>query len=423
MFPASYGDSFLVTCQGKENTHILIDMGFKKTYNSYIKQELKNLKANKETISLLVFTHIDADHILGGIGFLADKYMDEKDELVDINEIWYNSYKHLKISKNKIYKEADSPSILHQIVKRGHQRDKEDREVSDISIKQAITLSGLLYKNKFKDIWNKSYSHEAVVIKESSEVLQSINLNEEVKLTVLSPNSENLKNLENKWEKKLLEWGYIEEVPPVEIISDAFEIHMAKKMEEKRRRNSQVSIKQESVDSIVQQPFLPDEEEANGSSIAFMLEFYDKRILFLGDAHASTIESSLRTIMKSEGVSKLKFDAVKIAHHGSKHNTSLELLDIIDTPTYIISTNGKSFKHPDIETIYRIISNNFQNRQIENKKIQLIFNYKPIHLIKQIDDPLLKAKYMYDVSFTNDISKPVREKNTFITINSERENI
>lgn len=428
MFPASFGDSFLITCRGQKNTHIMIDMGFKHTYNNFIKQELKALKSNNDKISLLVFTHIDEDHILGGIGFLQDKADDKSAELIDVDEIWYNSYKHLQFDKKEEMKKKELEKLhlaLNKIVKRGHPRERGVRQVSNISVKQATTLSGLLYKNNYAPIWNKSYAYEAVVVKENNSGLHSIFINEEVKLTVLSPNNQNLKDLEEKWEEKLSEWGFTDKVPQSEIISDAFEIYMANEIEKKKKKNSSISIGEETIEEILKQPFIPDKKEINGSSIAFILEFYDKKVLFLGDSHSETIERSLKKIMEFEGLSKLKFDAVKISHHGSKHNTSLELLNMIETPKYIISTNGrgKGFQHPDIETLYKIVSADFQNRKAENRKIELIFNYKPIHIIGKISVPELQEKYMYDVIFTNDISKAEKEKSTLITITSERKSL
>lgn len=41
MFPASYGDSFLISCIGDTNTHIMVDMGFSTTYDNYISKEIQ----------------------------------------------------------------------------------------------------------------------------------------------------------------------------------------------------------------------------------------------------------------------------------------------------------------------------------------------------------------------------------------------
>src|SRR5690606_38146377 len=91
-------------------------------------------------------------------------------------------------------------------------------------------------------------------------------------------------------------------------------------------------------------------------SIAFILETFDVRILALADSHPYVIEKSLEKAGFSKS-NKLKVDVVKVSHHGSKNNTTCDLLDIIDCNDFIISTNGGSstHTHPDREVIARII--------------------------------------------------------------------
>jgi hypothetical protein len=64
---------------------------------------------------------------------------------------------------------------------------------------------------------------------------------------------------------------------------------------------------------------------------------------------------------------RLRVDAVKVAHHGSKANTSEALLKTIESPAYLISTNGDQFKHPDKDCVARIIK--------LGKPRELWFNY------------------------------------------------
>jgi beta-lactamase superfamily II metal-dependent hydrolase len=52
---------------------------------------------------------------------------------------------------------------------------------------------------------------------------------------------------------------------------------------------------------------------------------------------------------------RLKIDAFKVAHHASQNNLSMELLQLLECPRYIISTNGDHFSHPDRQAIGRII--------------------------------------------------------------------
>ena len=78
-------------------------------------------------------------------------------------------------------------------------------------------------------------------------------------------------------------------------------------------------------------------------------------MLFLGDAHNKTIVEHLVDLGYSSEF-KLNVDIMKVSHHGSKHNTSSQLLSMINAKKYIISTNGSRHSLPDKETIARILA-------------------------------------------------------------------
>ena len=50
-------------------------------------------------------------------------------------------------------------------------------------------------------------------------------------------------------------------------------------------------------------------------------------------------------MLKQRGKQILKVDAVKVAHHGSAGNVSDDLLAMIDSPRFLVSTNGSRFRH------------------------------------------------------------------------------
>ena len=58
VFAAEAGDSFLISFNDEGKKNILIDMGFRSTYNKQIKKELVALNSRGESIDLLVFTHL-----------------------------------------------------------------------------------------------------------------------------------------------------------------------------------------------------------------------------------------------------------------------------------------------------------------------------------------------------------------------------
>ncbi|MDB1123401.1 ComEC/Rec2 family competence protein [Vibrio algarum] len=86
----------------------------------------------------------------------------------------------------------------------------------------------------------------------------------------------------------------------------------------------------------------------NASSLSFILSYMNESILFLSDSLPETINARLEK--------KQKFNIVKVSHHGSKNNTSMELLKKVVCNKFIISTNGpRSYGHPHAETIVRLI--------------------------------------------------------------------
>ncbi|MCF2304895.1 MBL fold metallo-hydrolase [Photobacterium carnosum] len=88
----------------------------------------------------------------------------------------------------------------------------------------------------------------------------------------------------------------------------------------------------------------------NKSSIVLIITHNNINILLLGDAHAKPTCEEL--IKLGYSIKKPIFlDLIKISHHGSKHNTSKELLELVDCTNFYISTNGGNYNHPDKETI------------------------------------------------------------------------
>ena len=74
-------------------------------------------------------------------------------------------------------------------------------------------------------------------------------------------------------------------------------------------------------------------ELANAASIAFILRCDGLSVLMLGDCYPHNVEAYLRNKGYSED-KPLEVDFVKVSHHGSKHNTSNELLDIVKCNHY-----------------------------------------------------------------------------------------
>ena len=121
----------------------------------------------------------------------------------------------------------------------------------------------------------------------------------------------------------------------------------------------------------------------NKASVCLVIEYEQKKVLFLGDSHADDVKEALTESQE------FKFDLVKLSHHGSKHNTSSDLLEIIDCNDYIVSTNSGRYEHPDPETM-KLLSNRAKQKGCV---FNIYLNYPIAELIRQ----RYKEKYREDI--------------------------
>lgn len=97
-----------------------------------------------------------------------------------------------------------------------------------------------------------------------------------------------------------------------------------------------------------------DASRNNRASIVFVLEYAEKRLLFTGDAGAGDILDGLSLYMETQQTEKpVRFDAVKLPHHGSAGNISETWPDVLQSQRYIICADGKP--HPDKLTIAKLL--------------------------------------------------------------------
>ncbi|HDR6311454.1 TPA: MBL fold metallo-hydrolase [Bacillus cereus] len=365
MFEAGNGDSFLIKCIGENLTNILVDFGYSYTYKKHTEKYLKSMATNNQKIDLAIVTHIDQDHISGGIRFFEDNGFADAPNIISVGEVWHNSYRHLDmIETDKLLTEKERKHIdRHSLVV----EQNRDGNETDTSGKQGSRLAANLKHYGYN--WNGSFNGNAILNKQ-----ESIFFNDEVKITVLSPTNKELETLKKTWKKELKI-----KFPTIALNNDTIFDDAVECISLMRRpsnvsnslRDASATINLESLANTV---FQEDDNEINASSITCIIEFNDKKILMLGDSVPSIVEDQLKKIY-GEGDFPIYFDAIKVSHHGSVKNTSSELLNIIDSEHYFISTNGRNYGHPDIETIAKIIvrkdREKFRNIYITNKQSKL----------------------------------------------------
>jgi len=362
MLPADHGDCLFIEYGDSENPHrVLIDGGTQHSY-PLLEKKLKNLSGERIEFELFVITHIDADHIGGSLELLRN--IEDLGKEIVFRDVWFNGWHHIA----------------------GALGPKQGELVTDHLLRRKLS-------------WNRDFEGRAVVVPDNGD-LPVIPLPDGLRLILLSPTWEKLDKLKNEWEKvikgakKKLELGNVKD-------DEKYFTELSGLLGDELPK----------VEALSATPFKTESKAANGSSIAFLAEYDDgekvKRCLFTGDAHVKILQNSIQRFIagkQGEGIeeSKLVLDAFKVSHHGSKKNISKELIESVVCPKYLFSTNGQQFKHPDQESVARVI--NFAKSDAD--EIELFFNYKS-DLNKMWDDSGLQSKHNYKAIYPQGIDKGI----------------
>ena len=348
MFAASNGDAFLIKDKSLDGSAVLIDGGFASTYQNEIRSELAAMGREGRALDLVIATHIDADHISGLIKFFTDNGSASSPRIVEVRRVWHNSLRSMPVPSSRPRRELsrDDDSLIYEIRRMGftlsHEPSRPDEE---IGAKQGSSLAALLLKGGYT--WNESTGRSAIDSSTSELALGSNS-----RVSVLGPKPERLEALVRQWIAELQRLGLIGNVLEGERFDDAFEfLNAAEKMS--RRLNFEEIGHSQKSDKPLQEAYLPDDSLNNGSSIAVCIETPSSNMLFLGDSWAEDIEEVIEK--RAHKRLPLVFDAIKISHHGSMRNTSCRLLALVDSPIFLISTNGAKHGHPDLPVLHEIV--------------------------------------------------------------------
>jgi len=301
LLPAGYGDAILIA-YGDDATaqhHILIDAGQAKTAPSVL-DRLATLRATGGVIDLFVVTHIDNDHIGGALKLLSDPAA-----AAMIQAIWFNGYVHLDTAVG----------LLGPI-----QGEKLTKQIVELGLN-----------------WNPDWPHPVqpgvggpvVVSKPTSRELPG-----GATALVLSPTPQKLVRLRVEWDEVVAAAGLrperdATEEPPVVA----------------------PGLLGGTLADLADQRTPTDNAAANGSSIAFVFEYGGKRILFSADAHPDVLTAGFAQLAEKP----YRLDACKLPHHGSKGNVTVGLIEALDCPLWLVSSNGVRFRHPDDAALARVV--------------------------------------------------------------------
>lgn len=340
-FESGAGDCiFLVMKDEMDNScfHIMMDCNvLTDEIKAYIRDELY------KRIDILIVTHIDSDHANGITKLMRNPdFADLQIGMILFNGFQPQTEQPQTLPSTTVVKLQAVAELLPPTVDEAFQKTN--------GMNAACLITELNKHPQWKAVWRQT-----PIL--AGETMPLGNNGKWGRLRVLSPTQDAMDNLLH--DVKLEYAKRLGSAPPNEDFLDQdkyYELMLRLSEQRKRpflsRKINAAAITKEMLNNSAK----TDAEEngvtnANKASLAFCWEGGEdmKRILLMGDAVSSQVVTELNDIDDD----RIWFEAVKVSHHGSKHNTSIELNAKVDSAHYFF-TGGKENEGPDIETIAKI---------------------------------------------------------------------
>lgn len=329
--PASYGDCLWIEYGDAQAPNvILIDAG--PSAPPQLRVRLEQLAARRGMLELVVVTHVDADHIAGMLTLLEHNFYG-----VPVRDFWFNGLRHLP---------GESFG------------ERQGEKLTELILKKAVP-------------WNGQVSNGGLSVTDAE--CPAFDLPGGSRISLLSPDAGQLARLKKSWHDVCGEADLYEGVAAV-----------SQPLEVEGRESFGAG---NTIDALAETICREDNAVANGSSIAFILEYQGRRVLFGADAYPSRLLTSLTALL---GAAPHQFDLVKLPHHGSENNVSKELIAALQCPRYLFSSNGAKFKHPAPQAVSRVIK--YGNNP------ELLFNYRS-EFNSVWDDALMRIQFPYKATY------------------------
>lgn len=388
-FESGAGDCiFLVMKDEMDNScfHIMMDCNvLTDEIKAYILDELY------KRIDVLIVTHIDSDHANGITKLMRNPdFADMQIGMILFNGFQPQTEQPQTLPKKTVEKLQTVAELLPPTVDEAFQKTN--------GMDAACLITELNKHPQWKAVWRQT-----PIL--AGETMPLGNNEKWGRLRVLSPTQDAMDNLLH--DVKLEYAKRLSSAPPNEDFLDQDKYYeLMLRLAELRKRPS--FARKTNAEAITKEKLNKsakiDAEEngvtnANKASLAFCWEGGEevKRILLMGDAVSSQVVNELNGIENG----RIWFEAVKVSHHGSKHNTSIELNTKVDSAHYFF-TGGKDNEGPDIETVAKIamkpLADGVEQRGIhynhekginlwkelnKEKTIQLLNNY---HILLNTDN-------------------------------------
>lgn len=342
--PANEGDCLVIEYgDASDPFRILIDGGRATTYRMHLKPWLEALPQGRRRLDLFVVTHIDRDHIEGALCLAKDSALE-----IDVRDIWFNGWFHLDGGQ------VPDPQTIRVLAPRAGE-----------------ALSRAIFDRKWP--WNAAFDRGPVSIGSGEPIVRP--LPGGARLRLLSPDAQKLAALQPTWESECRRAGLIPgALTPLSPRRGGTPSPGARAGADLQQMASRAS------------PI--DGGLPNGTSIAFVFEYEDRKILFAADSHPGILIASLKA---HYGDDPVPLDLFKVSHHGSQGNVTQELCSALACNEALISTNGDMFAHPDEEAVARLVLSLRGSRRLH-------FNYCS-SITRSWADADLAAQWRYEPTY------------------------
>lgn len=388
-FESGAGDCIFLVMKDElddSSFHIMMDCNvLTDEIKTYIRDELY------KRIDILLVTHIDSDHANGITKLMRNPdFADMQIGMILFNGFQPQTEQPQTLPPKTVEKLQTVAELLPPTVDEAFQKTN--------GMDAACLITELNKHPQWKAVWRQT-----PIL--AGETMPLGNNEKWGRLRVLSPTQDAMDNLLH--DVKLEYAKRLSSAPPNEDFLDQDKYYeLMLRLAELRKRPS--FARKTNAEAITKEKLNKsakiDAEEngvtnANKASLAFCWEGGEevKRILLMGDAVSSQVVNELNGIENG----RIWFEAVKVSHHGSKHNTSIELNTKVDSAHYFF-TGGKDNEGPDIETVAKIamkpLADGVEQRVIhynhekginlwkelnKEKTIQLLNNY---HILLNTDN-------------------------------------
>ena len=317
VLPARQGDALWI--RWGDGHQMLVDLGTEETGRA-IADRLLALPEEERAFDLLVITHVDGDHIGGAMSALADR--DDPVPGLRFDDVWFNGWEH-----------------LHGLTV---PRPEDRGGLEGMGPAQGERLTSWLRDQR----WNEAFDRGPAVRPDGAPPVRE--LPGGLRLTLLGPTQDDLAALRPTWKaevEKALEKGSLEEASPGLGPGGG-------RLESFGSTVRPVLDTRTDLELLAETATAKDGSRANGASIVLLLEHEGRRVLLTGDAFGADVVAGLR-VLDPDG--PVPVDVVKLPHHGSSKNVTRELVEAVESPYWLVSTDGTTFHHPDAIAIARVL--------------------------------------------------------------------